>query len=248
LPSEISKCGGNRYLKISSNADGNVAISLKRITLDDSATGKRAPLYKSAAPVLTETARWREVAIRSSARPYRDFRVFENLRALPRAWLAGAVEEAFEGDQLKQIRGELKSSKGSDFNPRTTVLVEPIHEPVKRWYAPYLTQAENFSGSAKIIERKHDYVRLETDSSGPSLLVLSEIALPGWRARVDGHDVEWRRVNYMLRAVTLGGGRHTVEFRYRPSSIAAGAAVSLTTALALVLIFLFAGRRRNRQD
>ncbi len=246
LPAEISTCRGKRTVDIISSAPDDVTLGIKRIALEDSATGKKLSLFRSSSSVLTESTRWRELSVRSPAPPYADFRIFENTTALPRVWLVGSVNEAFEGDQLKQIRGELKSAGGRGFDPRTTALVEPVHEPKNRWYARYQRSPEGFTGSAKILERNPNSLRIETDSSRPSLLVAAEIAMPGWRATVDGMIVDWHQVNYMLRAVPLGEGKHTVEFRYRPRSVLWGAIISLVTALVLLGLYLFDRKRPDR--
>ncbi|MGH9801059.1 MAG: hypothetical protein ACRD82_11895, partial [Blastocatellia bacterium] len=70
-----------------------------------------------------DKVRWREVIIkRDPAKPYADYRIFENLRALPRVWLADKTKVAWEGDQLKMIRGQIVDP---DFDPRTMALVDP---------------------------------------------------------------------------------------------------------------------------
>ena len=50
--------------------------------------------------------------------------------------------------------------------------------------------------------------------------VFSEIWYPeGWEARIDGERVETLRVNYVLRAMKVPAGEHTItwEFVYEPS-------------------------------
>jgi uncharacterized membrane protein YfhO len=65
--------------------------------------------------------------------------------------------------------------------------------------------------------------------------VLSENHYPGWRAYLDGRPVGVLRVDYNLRGVHVPAGEHEVRFVYRPKSLMAGAALSLLTALGLLL-------------
>lgn len=52
------------------------------------------------------------------------------------------------------------------------------------------------------------------------LAVFSEIYFPwGWHATIDGKDVEIGRVNYVLRAIRIPAGEHTVVFRFDPKSV-----------------------------
>lgn len=66
--------------------------------------------------------------------------------------------------------------------------------------------------------------------------VFSEVFFPwGWEATIDGKPAEIGRVNYVLRAIDIPAGEHTVEMRFDPQSIrvtdhAATAAVILIYA------------------
>ena len=141
--------------------------------------------------VLNDKLRWREMAERSPAKPYADYRIFENLRALPRAWLAGRAKVAYEGDQLKLIRGQILDP---DFNPRITALVD--HETAAKLDQSLLrssTDAAESAGTASILHRAPASLSIEAESAKSSLLVLSEMFYPGWRAKLDGREVElWR--------------------------------------------------------
>ncbi len=59
--------------------------------------------------------------------------------------------------------------------------------------------------------------RVRLRASGPGLLVLSEIAYPGWRVRVDGAPAALLLPAGLLRGVLLPAGEHTVEFSYTPA-------------------------------
>ncbi len=80
--------------------------------------------------------------------------------------------------------------------------------------------------------------------------VFSEVYFPwGWRAEVDGKEVALARVNYLLRAVALPAGSHTVTMTFEPASIrtssnVAYACVSLIYLLVLGGLFVEANRCR----
>jgi hypothetical protein len=195
----------------------------------------------SAGGALSDATRWREVEDRSAAEPYRNFRIFENLNALPRAWLVDRVEVAYEGDQHKLIRGQVASTGERDFDPRTTALVD--HETAARLDRGLLNsgEGETLPGTpaVSIVERDETRMLVEADAAKPSLLVLSEIAYPGWEAEVDDKAVELLRVNYDLRGVALNAGKHRIELNYRPRSLRIGAFVSIITAIFLLLSVLW---------
>lgn len=58
--------------------------------------------------------------------------------------------------------------------------------------------------------------RITVQANGPGLLVLSEVAYPGWQVSVDGQPAEMRTLAGVLRAVLLPAGAHEAVFTYHP--------------------------------
>ena len=69
----------------------------------------------------------------------------------------------------------------------------------------------------------------------PGILLLNDSYAPGWRAEVDGAERKIYRANYLMQAVCLEAGNHTVRFLYRPAAFTAGALLSLASAIILIL-------------
>jgi hypothetical protein len=152
--------------------------------------------------------------------------VYENARALPRAWLASEARALDEEATLKVIRtGHLPD--GSAWEPQRTALVES--EPGAA------SASSSQGGSAEVVRFEPNRVDVKTKAGGPSILVLSENHYPGWRAYLDGQPVGVLRVNYNQRGVRVPEGEHEVRFVYRPKSVIAGAIISLLMAALLIL-------------
>jgi uncharacterized membrane protein YfhO len=66
-----------------------------------------------------------------------------------------------------------------------------------------------------------------------SILVVQTPFDPGWRAYQDGRPVPVFKVDFGLLGAAVDRGQHTVELRYRPPFLFAGAAISLVSLLAL---------------
>ena len=69
--------------------------------------------------------------------------------------------------------------------------------------------------------------RIELLATGPGLLVLSEIAYPGWVVEVDGGAEPLIEVDGLFRGVELSPGNHRVKFIFRPLSVFSGLAIFL---------------------
>jgi hypothetical protein len=158
-------------------------------------------------------------------------RVYENLRAYPRAYFVPTAHRAPNDTETLAI----VTSPG--FDGRRDALVEgtatlPPDTP--------LAAGETVS----INDYAPDRLELRANASVPRILVLSEMDFSGWHATIDGEEVPILRTNYLFRGVVVPPGEHTVEFVYRPASVRNGIVIS---ALALVVVVgLLAVGRRSR--
>jgi hypothetical protein len=153
--------------------------------------------------------------------------IYENARALPRAWLASDARALDEGAMLEVIRGG-SLPDGSRWEPVRTALVES--EP------PAGSLSGKGTGSASVTRYEANRVDVKTEADAPSILVLAENHYPGWRAYVDGESAGVLRVDYNLRGVFVPAGAHEVRFVYRPKSALIGLAISLLAAAALAFV------------
>jgi hypothetical protein len=96
---------------------------------------------------------------------------------------------------------------------------------------------------ARIAEEAPERVAADVNTDAAGILVLTDLAYPGWKASVDGRPAELLTADGLFRAVAVPAGEHRVVFRYRPLSFYGGAAVSLA-ALAVLLAGL---RERPRR-
>lgn len=90
----------------------------------------------------------------------------------------------------------------------------------------------------------------ETNASSPKFVVFSEMYYqPGWQAYLDGEKVEHVRANYLLRAMNIPAGEHTVTFRFEPEVVNTGSSIALASSIVLVLIILggFYYKSRKRE-
>ena len=56
-------------------------------------------------------------------------------------------------------------------------------------------------------------IKYKSKSDAPKLAVFSDIYYKTWKAYIDGKEVTPIRVNYVLRALPIPEGEHTIEFK-----------------------------------
>jgi len=146
-----------------------------------------------------------------------EIRVYENLGALPRAFLVGRSAVVSNEEALARVTA-------ADFDPRATVLLEDPASP---------RVAGTASGQATIAAYEANRVVVRTEAAQPAYLLLSETYHPGWRSRVDGAPAAVYPADFLFRAVHVPAGRHEVVFEFAPTSYRTAKVVSLA-ALAVV--------------
>jgi hypothetical protein len=101
--------------------------------------------------------------------------------------------------------------------------------------------------TAGIVESRHDgYARVvvsEGQVRDRATVRIDEQFTPDWSVTVDGRDATAEVVDNLYVGTTVGPGRHTVVFRYRPKSFAVGLLIALATAIGGLVALVVAGRR-----
>jgi hypothetical protein len=163
--------------------------------------------------------------------------VYRNENALPRVFLV--ARQRTVGSE----REALVAATAPGFDGRRVVVTERE--------LPGLPQDDGrgslVAGSARLVSYEPERVVARASARRPSLLVLTDLHYPGWKATVDGRDVPIERVNYLLRGVPLTAGTHEVEFRYEPGSFRAGWVISAIAGLAVLIALVLGLRRRGRR-
>ena len=88
-------------------------------------------------------------------------------------------------------------------------------------------------GRAEVRQYAPDEIELDVIAESEGLLAVSEIHHPGWRAYVDGQEVEILRTNAAFRGVVVPAGSHVLRFEYRSRGYALGLVLSLFALAAL---------------
>ncbi len=76
-------------------------------------------------------------------------------------------------------------------------------------------------------------------SKNGGLVVLSEVYYPGWNATLDGNDIKIGRADYILRALRVPAGEHTLVLKFDPQSLHTTETLAYA-ALAIMILALAA--------
>lgn len=153
------------------------------------------------------------------------------------AWLVeGVVRAATPQEEIDRL-GEIDTR-------RTAVVADRFA----------LRDASFGQGAIRLEEYRPNYLRYTYEADAPALAVFSEIYYDkGWKAFVDGREAPYLRADYVLRAMELPAGQHTVEWRFRSPGWASAEAVTLAASLAILtaalaaLVYLLKNKSHERR-
>ncbi|WP_188562888.1 YfhO family protein [Hymenobacter frigidus] len=164
--------------------------------------------------------------------------VQRNPGALGNAWFVSEVQPVASPDA--------EMAALSTISPATVAVVDASKFPQQK-AATY-----NIAGSSiALTAYSPDELKYRYNATQAGLVVFSEIYYAdGWQAFIDGKPVPHIRADYVLRALQVPAGPHTIDFKFEPKSYAVGNGVSLAASIALLLVLLgvavYVARRRER--
>ena len=131
--------------------------------------------------------------------------------------------------------------------------IDVRHEAVAdKKFESVLGQAQSNDSTAKVKLVKYEPNNLQytIDSKKGGVVVFAEIYYPGWTATIDGQPAELGRVNYILRALNVKAGKHTVVLDFHPTSISTTETIAYIAIVILLLAIIGAGymRFKNRKE
>ena len=118
------------------------------------------------------------------------------------------------------------------------------HEAVADKQFETILKASNVQGNVsqvELVSYAPNKLKYNVSSEKGGVVVFSEIYYPGWTATIDGQKAELGRVNYILRALNVEKGKHTIELVFDPQSVHTTETIATVSfAVLLILIALIA--------
>ena len=110
------------------------------------------------------------------------------------------------------------------------------------------SKAQDSTSIVKITAYEPNQLTYDVRSATGGIVVFSEIFYPEWTATVDGKAVELGRVNYVLRALHVDKGHHTVVLTFDPKSVKQTETVAYLSYGVLLLVVLLGVYFKRKED
>lgn len=90
-----------------------------------------------------------------------------------------------------------------------------------------------------LTEYKPNYLKYTSQNTNKGLAVFSEIYYPkGWKVTIDGKEATPIRANFVLRALEIPAGKHTIEFKFEPDVVKKGSSIALFSSIGMLLLLV----------
>ena len=133
-----------------------------------------------------------------------------------------------------------------NFNPKDTAIIEQKDK------IESLSSLE-FDENAKIslVNNLNDEINYKSSSNKKQLAVFSEIYYHlGWKAYIDNQETPIVKTNYVLRALVVPAGNHSIRFEFKPisikTSIVASTFASILLWLCLIVMIVLGFKNKQK--
>jgi hypothetical protein len=150
-----------------------------------------------------------------------------------------------KGIQVEKGPAEVMKSL-DNFNPKDTAIIE---QKDKIESLNNLEFDEN--ASIALVNNKNDEINYTSSSTKKQLAVFSEIYYNlGWKAYIDNVEAPIVKTNYVLRALVVPAGNHSIRFEFKPitikNAIVASTFASILLWLSIAAMILIAFRNKQK--
>ena len=167
--------------------------------------------------------------------------VVENPTACGNAWFVNSIKPVSSHDE--------EMAEISNIDPLETAI---IHNEFESELYNY-NISKPAGASIELTSFDPNHLVYESNNSSDGLGVFSEVIYTnGWKAYIDNEEVDIYRANYILRALKIPAGKHTIEMVFEPSSYTMGENISLAGSIVFLLfaggMFFYLYKNKSQND
>lgn len=134
---------------------------------------------------------------------------------------------------------------------KETAVIDVRFKDIVGNLTPGYNEDVDTADAIKLISYQPNKLVYESNTQKAHLVVFSEIYYDkGWNAYIDDTKVDHLRANYVLRAMPLPAGKHTITFKFEPTVVETGERIAYASSIALYLslvVALLLGFRKQKQ-
>ncbi len=167
--------------------------------------------------------------------------VIPNPTACGNAWFVDEVKWANTADE--EMNGLNAPNIGDTtimpnaFDPKKTAVMRATFKDVMG----NNTFGKDSTAYVKLAKYGLDDISFTSSNSKNGLAVFSDIYYSkGWTATVDGKETPIMKADYVLRAIMIPAGQHTIAFHFAPKSFYTGQKIAMISSILLILLCLAA--------
>jgi hypothetical protein len=146
------------------------------------------------------------------------------------AWFVSSVKLVNKPDDVMKALDHLDTKKVAIFN---------VHDHEGKFKNARMKKQWDTTGTIKVVQYKPNYIKYQSDNAKDGLAVFSEMYYEnGWNAYIDGQLTDHFPVDYVLRAMEVPGGKHTIEFKFEPQVIKTGGTINLVSSIGMFVLLI----------
>jgi hypothetical protein len=140
------------------------------------------------------------------------------------AWFVNDVQK------VKTANDELAGV--CSINTRTTAVINESEFTIPAFTA-------DSTATITLLDQNPKTLKYQSESSAPGVAVFSEIYYPeGWKASIDGAPAGILRADFILRALAIPAGKHTIEFKFEPAAYYVGNKITMISSWIVLLTLI----------
>ncbi len=132
----------------------------------------------------------------------------ENPYAYGNAWFVHKVQYVDDANEEIETIGRVLPTETAIVNTKYKDLLNGVTESYK-----------DSLSTVTLKSYEPNHLVYETNSPKDGVVVFSEVYYPDWQATIDGQPAQIASADYILRAMYVPAGKHTIEMRFDPKSV-----------------------------
>jgi hypothetical protein len=153
----------------------------------------------------------------------------ERSNVIPNRWAYGPAWFAPNVIKVNNANEELQQTCSADLKNNAVIDVSRF---------PITVNTSDSTGTITLKEHSLKQLTYESNSTTAGLAVFSEIYYPDWAVTIDGQPSKLIRANYVLRALEIPEGKHTITFTFQPAAYNVGNKITAVSSWVVLLVLL----------